>query len=416
MLTLDSIRKNAEWSVVITCLRQPSDNAEADRCRELLHSGVDWEALFEFANLHDLLPMLFWGLDRMFAAYVPSATMELLSDHFQANHLRNRLAADVFQTCHNILRSENIPHIVFKGFALSSTVYEHPALRQFGDIDLLLHPDHLDRACHLCEDIGYSRIYPQFMLRNPLIQQLSPKQLIVYENYYHEFTLQSRDELMPLDLHWRWSPRMYPSDPDLSTVWNEATPLSFGGVSALTLSAEHQLLNVCIHAARDRWKQLKWVVDIDRILRSTGAFDWERLQHFAKASRAERILRIGIQVAHHLIETPIPPEAPKYVRKKARQRDLAPVLSALFLPEKQPSRTLRCLGINEVYFRIHGMSLHQIQYFLQALIMPRPADEVTFNVPWIDQPLWKLYRPVRVVKSCIRRMHISRNNGETQKD
>ncbi len=168
---------------------------------------------------------------------------------------------------------------------------------------------------------------------------------------------------------------MYPADPDLGTVWNEATSLSVGGVSSLTFSAEHQLLNVCIHAAKDRWKKLKWVVDIDRLLRSNDEINWERLQTFATASRAERILRIGIQVAHHLIETPIPPDAPKYLAKKVRQKDLAPVLSALFLPERKASRTLRCLGINELYFRIHGPGLHQLQYFMQALIMPRPADE-----------------------------------------
>ncbi len=416
MLTLQHIRKNKEWSLLIACLRQSSENVHADQCCEIIDDGVDWKALFAFANLHDLLPMLFWGLNRMCADFVPDATIALLKDHFQANHLRNRLAADVFRNCHNILSSENIPHIVFKGLALSDTVYEHPALRQFGDIDLLLHPEHLDRACQLCEDIGYSRIYPQFMLSNPDIQQLSPKQLRVYKNYYHEFTLQSPGELMPLDLHWRWSPRMYPADPDLGTVWNEATPHSVGGVSALTFSPEHHLLNVCIHAAKDRWKQLKWVVDIDRLLRSNDAMNWERLQTFAAVSRAERILRIGIQVAHHILETPIPPDAPKYLLENGRQKNLEPVLSALFLPEGQPSRTLRCLGINELYFQIHGPGLHRLQYFLQAIIMPRPADEVTFNVRWIDTPFWKIYRPIRVATNCLGRMHLSGHHGKRQKD
>ncbi len=177
MLTLDNIRKNKEWSLLIACLRHSCDTVQSDRCCELIDSGIDWNALFEFANLHDLLPMLFWGLNRLSSTSVPNAQMAVLHDHFQANHLRNRLTEDVFRTCHTILSAENIPHIVFKGLALSKTVYENPALRQFGDIDFLLHPEHLDRVCDLCEDIGYSRIYPHFMLHDYLVQELSPKQL-----------------------------------------------------------------------------------------------------------------------------------------------------------------------------------------------------------------------------------------------
>jgi hypothetical protein len=335
---------------------------------------------------------------------LPQHLVSHLHDHFQANWLRNRLALQAFLHVEASLSEADIPTLVLKGLALANTVYDHPALRQFGDVDFLIPGDRVSRAREILERADYRPIYPPNMLCDPKSQRLTRNQEAIYLEYYHEITLQSPDELLQLDLHWNLLPRHYPIGPDPEAIWTSSRITMLGGRPIRMLSTEHQILHTCIHATKDGWRKLKWVVDLDRIVRADGRIDWEHLADLAKGWRCERILGTGIHLARELLDTPVPTSPSWPPSRKSSRSDVSNVLDILLRSEIPRSHILRCLGINATLRRLLDTPSCRRRYVYQALTMPRPEDEALFGAKTPSRPLWNLRRPLRVLARCMGRI------------
>lgn len=399
----DEVLKTKEWALLLACLQRDHDPRSDEQKAALARNITDWKRLFLFADYHSLLPALYWGIKRTDTFEATSTELSFLRDHFEASRLRNLLAIDAFSHCNQVLGAEGISAVIFKGLMLATDVYEHLALRQFGDIDVLVRHHQLPQARTLLQQHGYRPVYPPGMLIDPRVQQLSLAQTRIYDRYYHELTLQSRDNLMQIDLHWGFSSRLYPTDPDLTTIWEGVRSASLNGHNVLTLSHEHQLLNTCIHAAKDRWRTLKWVVDIDRLIRSEDDLDWVHLKALASASKSDRILTFGVRLSQLLLETPIPTNGSTSAMGMSSQSDLSAILEVLFRPDKPKPRALPCLGINPIYLRLCGGWSLRMRYLYRALTLPRTEDEVMFGLPQQQYPLWRLRRPFWVLGRCLSR-------------
>ncbi len=390
-------------ALVLACMHGDAD-ARDRQWRMLLDREIDWNLFLILGEHHDLLPLLFRGLEGAWISRLPRHLVSHLHDHFQANWLRNRMALQSFLNADAALSEAEIPTLLLKGLALANTVYEHPALRQFGDIDFLIPGNRVSRAREILERADYHPIYPPNMLCNFKSQRLNRNQEHIYSEYYHEITLQSSDKLLQLDLHWNLLPRHYPIGPDLGAIWESCRTRVLGRRPVRTLSTEHHLLHTCVHATKDGWRKLKWVVDIDRIVRADGEIDWERLADLAKGWRCERIMGTGIQLAHALLETPIPTSPSWPPSRKASERDVSTLIKILIQPDLPRSRVLRCLGINATLLRLLDTRSCRRRYVYQALTMPRPEDEALFGSQTPNRPLWNLRRPFWVLARCMGRI------------
>lgn len=399
----DEVLETKEWALLLACLQRDHDPRSDDQKAALAKSITDWKHLFLLADFHSLLPALYWGIKRTDTFEATSIEFSFLREHFEASRLRNLLAIDTFLHCKQLLAAEGIDAVIFKGLILAADVYEHLALRQFGDIDVLVRQQRMPQARAILQEHGYRPVYPAGMLIDPQIQRLSLTQTQIYDRYYHELTLQSRDNLMQIDLHWGLSPRLYPTDPDLTTIWEGVRTASLNGHDVLTLSHEHQLLNTCIHATKDRWRSLKWVVDIDRLIRSKDNLDWVHLKALASTSQSERILTFGMRLSQLLLDTPIPTSGSISEMRMPSQSDLSAILKVLFRPDKPKPRALPCLGINPVYLRLCGGWSLRMRYLYRALTLPRPEDEVMFGLRQQQYPLWRLRRPFWILGRCLSR-------------
>lgn len=56
-----------------------------------------------------------------------------------------------------LLAAEGVPWRLLKGPAVAHLDYPNPALRTFGDIDVLVHPDHWDRTVTMLTEVGWHR-------------------------------------------------------------------------------------------------------------------------------------------------------------------------------------------------------------------------------------------------------------------
>ncbi len=187
------------------------------------------------------------------------------------------------------------------------------------------------------------------------------------------------------------------------------------------MSAEHQVIHTCIHAAKDRWRKLKWVVDLDRIVRAgsrldRAQLDWERLGWYARAWKGRRMVSTGLGLARRLLATPIPQSESRHSFHDASEADQSAVIETLLHPEIPESRMLRCLGINATVLRLLDTNACRRRYLFQALTMPRPEDEALFGPKAPNGALWKYRRPLWILARCVGRAGRPRSNDDALAD
>ncbi|SDW99300.1 nucleotidyltransferase domain-containing protein [Thiocapsa roseopersicina] len=413
-------------ALLLACQYADADGRQARSWRPLLDRGIDWNLFLTLGEHHDLLPLLSSGLEHAPTEFLPRSLMPQLRDHFQANHLRNRLALQCFLSAETTLAEAGIPALVLKGLALATTVYPHLAARQFGDVDLLIPENQVAQARLILERLHYRPVYPPNMLRDLNLQQLTPSQERVYSAYYHELTLQSPDALFQLDMHWALVPQHFPIIPDCEAIWQDARQTVYDGRTLSALSAEHQILHTCIHATKDRWRKLKWVVDLDRIVRADSPLgreqpgrsqlDWERLIWYAEAWKSRRMLSTGLELAERLLATPVPDTASRLLTHDVSETGLSTIIETLLHPEIAEPRMLRCLGVNATLLRLLDTDACRRRYLLQALTMPRPEDEALFGPGPPNGALWKYRRPLWVLVRCVGRAGRPRRNDYPRVD
>jgi hypothetical protein len=155
-------------------------NVEATRLMEAL--GRDGDDLLALIRKQGLAPIWHHVLQR-------HGLLTGLSEHIVRALAEDRHAAtarylaqrNALARVDGLFESANIRYVVIKGTALREALYDDPALRPAGDIDLLVTKHDRLRACALLREAGYR-------------MELDP------DNISHEVTF--TDGIVDIDLHW----------------------------------------------------------------------------------------------------------------------------------------------------------------------------------------------------------------------
>ena len=157
----------------------------------------------------------------------------------------------------------------FKGPTLAVLAYGDLALRQFNDLDILIHPDDVLATVQLLRDQGFR---PQF--------ELTPSQQLRYAQLHYEQAFQHPDNGLTIDLHWGLLSHRYSFSPLEKLVWQSGQAVNFSDLTdepVTTLSAEVLVLYLCYHAARHDWEDLSLLCDLAELLKRLPSLDWEHL-------------------------------------------------------------------------------------------------------------------------------------------
>jgi hypothetical protein len=264
------------WRVVFESLKAMPD---PDRLRELCAERPDENELYTLCRDHGvllivnnalkgILRQLFSsaGLERWRAA-VASCTLSGLTMHRELNRLLP------------LFVDAGISVVPFKGPTLSEKLYGDPALRMFCDLDLLVPHDQVRAMVDLLIEEGYLPIFKPADLR----RWLQPK-----SQHFH-CSLQHPSGGWLVEVHWAVFPAWRRALPPAPVV-DEWLLLGEGD----TVEA---LLYLCIHGTKHWWWQLKWVVDVDRCVRSAQNLDWDDLFARAEERGCARVVRLALQLA-----------------------------------------------------------------------------------------------------------------------
>lgn len=182
-----------------------------------------------------------------------------------------------------LLASAGIPCRVLKGSAVAHLDYPDPALRSFGDLDLLVPSEHFDRAVELFVGRGDHR---QFHSPRPDFDRRFSKGTSFITPF-------GRD----LDLHRTFVSGPFGLTVELPDLFETASPFVVGGETLLALGPEERFLHACFHAALgDIPPRLVAVRDVAQILLHTP-LSQERVLEQCRRWRAEPVVARAVLLA-----------------------------------------------------------------------------------------------------------------------
>src|SRR5580692_11027431 len=149
-----SAQLETEWSLLRAACAEVPPTQKTARIRELLGFQVHWDSLLNLAEHHGVQPILARSL-MSFEDQIPTQALITLKQSYQVNLHKALLLSGEFVRVANSLSQAGIDFIPYKGLALAETVYGDIALRQAGDIDLLIHATDLRRIQEAVGKLGY---------------------------------------------------------------------------------------------------------------------------------------------------------------------------------------------------------------------------------------------------------------------
>jgi hypothetical protein len=243
---------------------------------------------------------------------VPQPVLREFTDYLCGVAARNLALASNAIAVAELFRTNGVPAALFKGPALAVTVYGDLGLREFVDLDFLVHPRDLRRAKDLLLGAGY-RLHPHF---DSTLERFSPSSVGGYPLLF------PGTPAFVIDLHSDLQPRFCSFS--TADVLQDLRLCGIGNAAVPTISPEYLMLLLCVHGTKHWWHCLEWICCVAELSRKQS-LDWELVCARSRRLNAERTLHLGVVLAHNLLGTEIPPALHAGIRA---DRDLGK-LSAL---------------------------------------------------------------------------------------
>ena len=373
-----------EWSLLRTaCSDIPGDEKTA-RIRGLLTSQIRWDSLFRLADQHGVHPLLAQALLSV-QNQVPGEALTVLKQTYQANLHKALLLSREFVRIVECLSLAGIEFLPYKGMTLAETLYGDLALRQSGDIDLLIHADDMKRVQRAVAELGYT----------PHVK-LSETQQEAYMKSGYECAFDGSAGRNLLEVQWALQPRFYAVDVDMKGVFRRAQTVSVAGSTVKSLASEDLFIVLALHAAKHVWDKLIWLCDLDRISH-LPTLDWKWIGEQAQALGIIRILRVTLLLAQSLLRSTLPPPAARHVPEDQAAGPLAEEIGN-YIASPQ-SYDVESLAYFRLMLRLRERRVDRTRFVTRLAITPGPGEWAVARLP---RALFPLYRLVRITRLAAR--------------
>lgn len=216
----------------------------------------DWARLVDYAEREHLAAVLYRALkDSQQLDRVPRASAEALRlAYVRANIASWQWTATLDELLTQFARAE-IPVVLLKGVALGIALYPDPALRQLGDLDVLIREQDKTRAAALLVTNGFT---PLLDLTDGFREQFGSEQC---------YTRRGK-RAATLDLHWNVINRpAYARAVDVEWFWARTLTVPYGKNRVTILNWDAQLLHLAEHfIVHHQMRGIRWSFDIALLL------------------------------------------------------------------------------------------------------------------------------------------------------
>jgi hypothetical protein len=343
---------------------------------------LDWAALLDLASQQGVLPLLYQHLTQNVYYQPPEPVFSRLKSAYQANAYRNlRLGAKLLWLL-DLLAGQGIPALAIKGPALAVQAYGDLSLRQFADLDLLVHPGDRSSACALLMQNGFTSA-PASLIADP--QGSHPGRAERHLVFAHQGD--------SLELHWKFSHHRLGSPLAEAEFWQSPAEIVLLDRPLLTFSPHVALWAACLHGTIHGWTQLKWIADLAHLCSAPDPLDWDAI--FARARRTgyHRLLCTSLLLAQEPGGAGLPQEVVARIHADRHALSLAEsIRCGLF----DPSSTSN-FALAKIHTRSRERLLDRARFWRELLFVPDRMEQQHLPLPAGLSGLHSLTRPFRLL-------------------
>jgi hypothetical protein len=377
-----------EIELLLCCTRVCMDSTRVDQLRTLLQQEIDWTYLTQMALRQGVMSLLYFNLNTTCPDAVPKTVLEQLRDYFQSNALNSLfLASELIKLLH-LFKDNGIAAIPFKGPVLAASAYGNLTLREFCDLDILVHERDFLKARELLILHGYQP----------------------HQEFDWEQSFAHSDNDVHVDLHQGIASQYFPVRLDFDRCWQRLDAVSLAGTTVVNFSPEDLLIILCVQLAKDCWyerEQLIKVSDIAQLIYTCQVLDWEGVLEQARLLGCTRMLFLALVLAHELLGTALPQTIVIEIQANSVVRSLALQLRDRFfqntyIPPDTIESPLKRLVRSVIFnFRIRERwqdKLPYIFFLFQSAVIPNDKDCALVSLPTYLSFLYYLLKPIRLAK------------------
>jgi hypothetical protein len=382
-----------ETELLLCCTRTCMDDTSAEKIGTLLQEDLDWEYLIRTAIRHEVMPLLYRSLHSTYPKAVPKVILDRLRDHFRVNTERNLILTGTLLKLLRLFEAHGIPAMPYKGPVLAASVYGSLALRQFTDLDILVHREDVLKAKELLLSQQYQ-----------LTIHLTSAQEATYLQSKHAYAFVHYDDGVVVDLHWAFAWRHWSFPLHLEHLWQRSKPASLNGTTVRNFPPEDLLVILCLHGAKDGWRRLQIICDIAEAIYVYQAIDWGRVMEQARVLGSQRVLFLGLSLARDLLGTSLPEAVVHRIQADPVVQSLASKVCGWLFSEVD---TLPgTIDVPDFYLiRMRERLRDRVSYFLYYLrrflrpgmMIPNARDRALLPLPAWLAFLYYALRPIRLI-------------------
>src|SRR5260221_622555 len=342
------------WPALLECA---SPLCNTLRLAELL-GHVEWRRLFARAEQHGVLGQLALRLGEVAESALPAEVKQALLERHRAQVFSTlKLTATLFHVL-KLFAAKDIPGLVVKGPVLAIHAYGDPAMRSYGDLDLLVRQSDIRRATESLRAAGYMASIPLSAIDGDRI----PGQYLFSKPGDH----------LIVELHNDFTLRYFPRRLPLEELFDRRVLLRLDACEVPALAVEDELVYVCCHGATHLWDRLSWIADIAALVTRQTDIDWHRVRQTATKVGAERMLHAGLCLASDLLHARLPNPVLAAMQRDAGAAKLAACARTWLAAAGGASPTL--LDRTAFRLRMRGDALRAPAYLLRLSLSPTEED------------------------------------------
>jgi len=377
-----------ETTLLIVAARVSHNGDAREWARALSLNRVGWDDLLQQAARHAITPSLYRFLHDVLPDAVPQKILNSLRQSVWDNTRRNLKLTGELVSILDLFAAQGISAIPFKGPTLAAMAYGDLAWRQFGDLDILVDKHDVAKASNLLKERGYRTKSDWIATQDETFLQVT---------YTLEFKHEKTNELV--ELHWELFPRFLAFGFRCELLRQHLVPTWPGGKRVMTLDPKELLLYLCAHGAKHCWANLGWIVDVAWLVAKCRSWDWDLLLKQARAQNIERVLLLGLLLAHDLLGASLPGEVEQRMRADQSLQKLASGVGEQLLLETEPTHSMASqLGF---YFKLQSRVRDKAAYIFRLVTNPNVGDWELISLPVRLSFLYALLRPVRLIKKYV---------------
>lgn len=359
------------------------DEAHVARLRQLLDGALDWDFILSFAESHGLIPLLYSHLHARAPEKVPPAVYEKLRERFRGIFALNKYLSGELLRLLKLFDAHEIDAIPYKGPALAAKAYGNISLRNFCDLDILVRRRDVLKVLKLLVAEGYA-LYPPLNA----VQQ----SMMLRTQCNLPFTRDANRSIV--EIHWRVSARLFSSPLNEDSLWENPRTDTFEGTQINALAPEDLLLSLCVHGAKHLWERLSWIADIAQLLEVHPHLNWASLLERARRTGTERMLLLGVYVAHDLLGARLPAQAERALQADPEIARLAELVYARLLAGGSDAVGMYGYFIFQLKARPR---LRDKFNYCRYMISPTEEDLTLLTLPAPLSFIYYLLRPLRML-------------------